>query len=105
MMVHDRHQRHDLERSEPYVFQEYLQGREFTISLYSMGKDAEHVEKLFGRSGAALTYVADNSSKDLAAPHALGWTTVQIVRPGRIHDYVHRQTVPADRMIETLGQL
>jgi putative hydrolase of the HAD superfamily len=65
----------------------------------------EHVEKLFGRSGAALTYVADNPSKDFTAPRALGWNTVQIVRPGRIHDYVHRQTVPADRMIETLEQL
>ena len=90
-----------LQRKRPA--QEYLQGREFTISLYSMGKDAEHVEKLFGRSGAALTYVADNSSKDFAAPHALGWTTAQIVRPGRIHDYV-QTLVPAHRLIESLEE-
>ena len=57
---------------------------------------------LAGR-GAALTYVADNSSKDFAAPHALGWTTAQIVRPGRIHDYV-QTLVPAHRLIESLEE-
>jgi putative hydrolase of the HAD superfamily len=63
----------------------------------------EHVEKIFGRAGAALTYVADNPSKDFAAPRALGWNTVQIVRPGRIHAYV-RTLVPAHRLIESLEE-
>jgi carbamoyl-phosphate synthase large subunit len=42
MMVHDRHQLHDLDRSEPYILQEYLQGREFTISLDGEGCGLPH---------------------------------------------------------------
>ena len=64
----------------------------------------EHVVQLFVRSGGALTYVADNPSKDFTAPRSLGWNTVQIVRPGRIHDYAHKQMVPADRIIQTMEQ-
>ena len=33
-MVHDREQAKALEKSEPYILQQFLQGREFTISLY-----------------------------------------------------------------------
>jgi carbamoyl-phosphate synthase large subunit len=55
MMVQDRKQLHDLERSEPYILQEYLQGREFTISLYFDGegslKCAVPHERLRVRSG------------------------------------------------------
>lgn len=63
-----------------------------------------HVEQLFGWSGGAMTYVADNPSKDFAAPRSLGWNTVQIVRPGGIHASVQTH-VPADRIIETLEEL
>jgi carbamoyl-phosphate synthase large subunit len=34
MMVHDREQLLGLKKAEPYILQEYLHGREFTISLY-----------------------------------------------------------------------
>lgn len=34
---------------------------------------------------AACVYVADNPAKDFIAPNALGWTTVQIVRPDGIY--------------------
>ncbi|MEL6373137.1 MAG: HAD family hydrolase, partial [Pseudomonadota bacterium] len=32
-----------------------------------------------------LVYVGDNPAKDFVAPNALGWRTVQVVRPARIH--------------------
>ena len=31
------------------------------------------------------TYVGDNPSKDFAAPHALGWRTVQLLLDGQVH--------------------
>ncbi|HWV12505.1 MAG TPA: HAD family hydrolase [Sphingobium sp.] len=65
----------------------------------------EHVEQLFGRSGAALTYVADNPSKDFTAPRSLGWRTVQIARPDRIHQFAPHEGIKADRIIETLAEL
>lgn len=34
---------------------------------------------------AACTYVADNPAKDFVAPRQLGWRTVQIARPQRLH--------------------
>jgi putative hydrolase of the HAD superfamily len=37
-------------------------------------------------SDRPLVYVGDNPAKDFVAPNALGWTTVQVVRPGGIHD-------------------
>ena len=33
----------------------------------------------------ACAYVGDNPSKDFVAPNALGWLTVQLVRPGQVH--------------------
>ncbi|HKY82062.1 MAG TPA: HAD family hydrolase [Sphingobium sp.] len=65
----------------------------------------EHVEQLFGRSGASLTYVADNPRKDFTAPRALGWHTVQIARADRIHHFDPQESGKADRIIETLDEL
>lgn len=33
----------------------------------------------------AMVYIADNATKDFAAPRRLGWRTVQIERPGGLH--------------------
>ena len=41
------------------------------------------------RSGHApeeLVYIADNASKDFLAPNEMGWLTIQVVRPGRVHN-------------------
>lgn len=43
------------------------------------------IERHFGRQPRDFVYVADNPAKDFVAPHALGWRTVQIERPGRVH--------------------
>ncbi|WP_176804853.1 HAD family hydrolase [Paracoccus isoporae] len=51
-------------------------------------------------------YVADNPRKDFVTPNRMGWITVQICRPGRVHlvsppDRAHA----AQRVIETFDQL
>lgn len=55
MMVHDRAQLAELGKREPYILQEYLHGREFTVSLYFDGdgmlKCAIAHERLRVRSG------------------------------------------------------
>lgn len=41
------------------------------------------------RSGHAPeehVYIADNATKDFLAPNEMGWLTIQIIRPGRIHN-------------------
>lgn len=46
----------------------------------------ERVAAVIGASGDRFVYVGDNPFKDFVAPNAMGWTTVQIVRDGGIHD-------------------
>ena len=38
------------------------------------------------RTAAEMAYVADNPAKDFLTPRARGWKTVQILRPGAVHD-------------------
>jgi putative hydrolase of the HAD superfamily len=45
----------------------------------------ELIEQHFGRAPSDYVYVADNPAKDFVAPRRLGWRTVQIERPGRVH--------------------
>jgi putative hydrolase of the HAD superfamily len=46
----------------------------------------ERVATAIGEPGDRFVYVGDNPVKDFVAPNAMGWTTVQIVRGGGIHD-------------------
>lgn len=46
----------------------------------------ERVAAAIGAPGDRFVYVGDNPVKDFVAPNAMGWTTVQIVRDGGIHD-------------------
>ncbi|MET0588140.1 MAG: HAD family hydrolase [Novosphingobium sp.] len=56
-----------------------------------------------GQPAEAHIYVADNAAKDFIAPRALGWRTVQILRPGRIHHAAPPSPEhAADTVIETL---
>ena len=56
--------------------------------------------------GEQMVYVGDNPAKDFVAPNALGFTTIQIQRPNRIH-----QTAPTDdqgrpdAVLDNLSQL
>jgi len=45
----------------------------------------EKVMKILNAKPQAIVYVADNAKKDFIAPNRLGFTTVQITRPARIH--------------------
>lgn len=45
----------------------------------------EQVMQWSGKDGPAHVYIADNPAKDFIAPRKLGWHTVQIDRPGRVH--------------------
>jgi putative hydrolase of the HAD superfamily len=44
-----------------------------------------HVDECFQDRPYRFVYIADNATKDFLAPNQLGWTTVQISRPGGLH--------------------
>lgn len=44
-----------------------------------------HIAGMLGADASECFYVADNAAKDFVAPNALGWTTVQIKRPGGVY--------------------
>lgn len=46
----------------------------------------ERVAAAIGAPGDRYVYVGDNPAKDFVAPNAMGWTTVQVIRDGGIHD-------------------
>lgn len=46
----------------------------------------ERIAAALGEPGDRFVYIGDNPLKDFVAPNAMGWTTVQIVRDGGIHD-------------------
>ena len=45
----------------------------------------EQIEAALGAPGCRFVYIGDNPAKDFVAPNARGWTTVQVLRPQRIH--------------------
>tara|TARA_A100001391_G_scaffold99255_4_gene65922 strand:- start:25687 stop:26376 length:690 start_codon:yes stop_codon:yes gene_type:complete len=45
----------------------------------------ERIESLTAASKGGIVYIADNGKKDFIAPRQLGWQSVQILRPDRIH--------------------
>ena len=56
--------------------------------------------------GRRCVYVADNAVKDFLAPKRLGWRTVQILRPERVHGGAPPSPAhAADTVIENLDQL
>lgn len=66
----------------------------------------KHIQAHHGLAGPACIYIADNPSKDFLAPRRLGWRTVHIKRPQRIHvDSIASAGFDADFEIETLAEL
>ena len=64
------------------------------------------VEEHFAGAERRFVYVADNPAKDFLAPRALGWETVQIARPLRVHTgEAPSADHAAARRIESLAQL
>lgn len=57
-------------------------------------------------AGRACVYVADNAAKDFLTPNRLGWITIQILRPQRVHDGAAPTPAHAAMaQIESLDQL
>lgn len=65
----------------------------------------EHVQSFFALPAGAFAYVADNPEKDFVAPRRMGWRTVQINRPGRLHEGVTAPIDPAEREIDSFDGL
>ena len=55
---------------------------------------------------ARMVYVADNEEKDFIAPNQLGFSTVQVIRPGRIHPSVAAESgAAAQHIIRQISRL
>jgi putative hydrolase of the HAD superfamily len=53
-----------------------------------------------------IAYVADNEEKDFIAPNKLGFLTIQIIRPARIHTSTSEDSdAPAQYVIRKISQL
>jgi len=66
----------------------------------------EQVQRWSGRAPAVHVYVADNAAKDFVAPRRLGWLTVQVLRPERIHPcHPPGPDHAAHHVIESLSEL
>jgi len=54
----------------------------------------------------SAAYVADNEVKDFIAPNQLGFATIQIIRPARIHTQSSQQPgAPAQHVLKEISQL
>jgi putative hydrolase of the HAD superfamily len=66
----------------------------------------EALSRRFDLPGEAMAYVADNPAKDFVAPNALGWRSIQFLRPGQVHSHHHAPPAGQPRIIlRDLGQL
>ena len=64
------------------------------------------IERRTSAAPRHIVYIADNGKKDFIAPRRLGWQTVQILRPERIHDGTPAEPAhEADHVIATLDEL
>jgi putative hydrolase of the HAD superfamily len=63
-----------------------------------------HVQAFFGLPANRFAYVADNPVKDFIAPRDLGWRTVRIDRPRKLHTS-RGAVIDADESILTLDVL
>jgi len=54
----------------------------------------EKILQTLNAAPQSATYVADNQLKDFIAPNTLGMTTIQLIRPNRIHTQTTTPTTP-----------
>lgn len=51
-------------------------------------------------------YIADNENKDFIAPNKLGFVTIQLIRPARLHNNIStEQNAPAQHIIHQINRL
>jgi len=66
----------------------------------------QHLGQILDVPGRQMVYVGDNPAKDFIAPNSLGFTTIQIQRPERIHDTVApNEQAQADYVLHSLSEL
>ena len=85
------------------VYTHDLGGREFAKPHAG---SFEAMQSALGEAGDRFVYVGDNPSKDFVSPNRMGWTTVQVVRPQRIHANAKvAEGGAAHHVVETLEAL
>ena len=68
----------------------------------------EAISKQLGAAGADCAYVSDNPAKDFVAPNALGWRTIQFLRPAQGQLHIHKPAPPAgepDTVVRSAAEL
>ncbi len=69
-------------------------------------KGFKHLLKQLHEKPSNCVYVADNAQKDFIGPKQLGMTTIQLIRPNRIHDAPPADANAApDQIIASITQL
>ena len=85
------------------VYTHELGGREFAKPHRA---SYENIAAALGEPGDRFVYVGDNPSKDFVSPNAMGWRTVQVVRPQRIHaNAATAEGGAAHHVVESLDEL
>ena len=91
------------QRFSEIIYTHALGGREFAKPHPA---SYEALVQAVGGPGDRFVYVGDNPAKDFVSPNRMGWTTVQIVRPRRIHSSAEAISEgSAHHVIETLTEL
>jgi len=66
----------------------------------------EEILQILNAKPESTVYVADNENKDFIAPNKLGFVTVQLIRPARIHTSISQEPGAAARhVIHQISQL
>ncbi|KPK41996.1 MAG: hypothetical protein AMJ65_08310 [Phycisphaerae bacterium SG8_4] len=66
----------------------------------------EKIMRDLNASAKQTVYVADNEKKDFIAPNRLGLSTIELIRPARIHVSIsHEPDAAAQHKIHQIGQL
>ncbi|MBE0535789.1 MAG: HAD family hydrolase [Phycisphaerae bacterium] len=83
-----------------HYFKHIVYTEEFGRSAWKPStKGFEHLLKELRAKPQDCVYVADNAEKDFIGPNGLGMSTIQLIRPNRLHD-----AAPAERQAEP-GQI
>ena len=66
----------------------------------------EKIQKAFDVEGENCVYVADNPAKDFVAPNKLGFKTIQVNRPGRVHhEQAPNESSKADYVVDDIREV
>ena len=98
-------------KAQALGLQQYLQAIVYTEELgrecwKPSTKGFKHLLRQLHEKPSNCVYVADNAQKDFIGPKQLGMTTIQLIRPNRIHDAAPADANAApDQIIASITQL